>query len=88
VSGLEQYGVKLSDAAKKLGKKFACGASVIKDASNREQIDVQGDVMDELAEFLCKEWREVRHDCIARALSFHRSSAARLSDHDGRHQAS
>ena len=29
------------DAAKKFGKRFACGASVVKDASNKEEIDVQ-----------------------------------------------
>jgi density-regulated protein DRP1 len=41
VIGLDQFGVKLADASKKFGKKFACGASVTKDASNKEQIDVQ-----------------------------------------------
>lgn len=41
VAGLDLYGVKLADASKKFGKKFACGASVTKDASNKEQIDVQ-----------------------------------------------
>ena len=29
------------EAAKKFGKRFACGASVVKDASNKEEIDVQ-----------------------------------------------
>jgi hypothetical protein len=38
---LELFGVKLAEASKKFGKKFACGASVTKDASNKEQIDVQ-----------------------------------------------
>jgi hypothetical protein len=38
---LDLFGVKLADASKKFGKKFACGASVTKDASNKEQIDVQ-----------------------------------------------
>lgn len=80
VIGLDLFGVKLADASKKFGKKFACGASVTKDASNKEQIDVQarrsraaarrarltrllgaqGDFMDEIAEFICKEWSEVR----------------------------
>jgi density-regulated protein DRP1 len=41
VIGLDQFGVKLADASKKFGKKFACGASVTKDAANKEQIDVQ-----------------------------------------------
>ena len=83
VIGLDMFGVKLAEASKKFGKKFACGASVTKDASNKEQIDVQaraprhatrrarehppdafataqGDFMDEIAEFICKEWSEVR----------------------------
>ena len=81
IIGLDLFGVKLAEAAKKFGKKFACGASVTKDASNKEQIDVQargglaaaqhlasadvfavaqGDFMDDIAEFICKEWSEVR----------------------------
>lgn len=50
--------------AKKFGKRFACGASVTKDASNKEQIDVQGDCSDELAEYICKEWPAVTQDDI------------------------
>lgn len=41
VRGLDLFGIKLGDAAKKFGKKFACGASVVKDASGKEEIDVQ-----------------------------------------------
>jgi hypothetical protein len=41
VIGLDLFGIKLADASKKFGKKFACGASVTKDAANKEQIDVQ-----------------------------------------------
>ena len=41
VRGLDLFGVKLADAAKKFGKKFACGASVVKDAAGKEEIDVQ-----------------------------------------------
>ena len=64
VYGLELFGVKLAEAAKKFGKKFACGASVVKDASNKEQIDVQGDCMEDLVDFLCKEYPDIKHeDC-------------------------
>lgn len=48
--------MKLAEAAKKFGKKFACGASVTKDASNKEEIDVQGDCSEELADFIVKEY--------------------------------
>ena len=41
IYGLEAFGVKLSEAAKACGKKFASGASVNKHASGREQIDIQ-----------------------------------------------
>jgi density-regulated protein DRP1 len=30
IKGLDMFGIKLSDASKKLGKKFASGASVVK----------------------------------------------------------
>ena len=33
---------------------FACGSSVIKDASQREQIDVQGDYLEDMPAFLIK----------------------------------
>jgi translation initiation factor 1 (eIF-1/SUI1) len=41
VTGLDGFGVKLGDAAKLFGKKFACGASVVKDATGMQQIDMQ-----------------------------------------------
>lgn len=41
VTGLDSFGVKLADAAKLFGKKFACGASVVKDATGMQQIDMQ-----------------------------------------------
>lgn len=54
VHGLDTFGVKLSEASKLLGKKFACGASVTKNASGVEQIDMQGDFVHPLAELLLK----------------------------------
>ncbi|KAI3724216.1 hypothetical protein L2E82_35986 [Cichorium intybus] len=40
----EKAGIKVSDVSKKLGKKFATGASVVKGATKKEQIDVQADI--------------------------------------------
>lgn len=54
VMGLEGFGVKLSEAAKLFGKKFACGASVTKNATGTEQIDMQGEFVDKLAELIIK----------------------------------
>ena len=51
------YSIKLSEAAKKLGKKFACGASVTKDATQKEQIDVQGDYIYDMPPFLLKTYK-------------------------------
>ena len=104
VIGLDAFGVKLADASKKFGKKFACGASVTKDASNKEQIDVQaraprgrrvqrrcasladgkpprlaqGDFMDEIAEYICKEWSEVRARTAALRVCVSSASAEML----------
>jgi density-regulated protein DRP1 len=41
VTGLELFGVKLAEASKTFGKKFACGCSVTKSAAGVEQIDMQ-----------------------------------------------
>lgn len=41
IRGLDLYGYKLAESAKKFGKKFACGSSVVKDATGKEEIDVQ-----------------------------------------------
>nr|ACJ84239.1 unknown [Medicago truncatula] len=56
VKGLELFGVKLSDASKKLGKKFATGASVVKGPTEKEQIDVQGDISYDVVEFITDTW--------------------------------
>lgn len=48
VSGLDAFDVKLAEASKLFGKKFACGASVTKAATGKEEIDVQGDFSEEM----------------------------------------
>nr|ACU15013.1 unknown [Glycine max] len=64
VKGLELFGVKLSDASKKLGKKFATGASVVKGPSEKEQIDVQGDIAYDIVEFITDTWPDVPEAAI------------------------
>lgn len=56
VSGLEHFGVKLAEAAKAFGKKFACGSSVVKTPSGGEQIDMQGDFLRQCAELIMKNY--------------------------------
>ena len=56
VEGLDLFGVKLADAAKVCGKKYACGASVVTNASLKEQIDIQGDVQEQVPELLIEKY--------------------------------
>ncbi|KAI5078475.1 hypothetical protein GOP47_0006146 [Adiantum capillus-veneris] len=59
VRGLDMFGIKLTDASKKFGKKFASGASVVKGPTEKEQIDVQGDFMYEIVDFITETWKNV-----------------------------
>ncbi|KAL4953026.1 translation initiation factor SUI1 [Aspergillus filifer] len=52
VTGLEVYGLENKKVAKDLGKKFATGSSVTKSASGIEEITVQGDVCEDIKEWL------------------------------------
>ncbi|KAJ6674206.1 TRANSLATION MACHINERY-ASSOCIATED PROTEIN 22 [Salix viminalis] len=62
--GLDLFGIKLSDASKKLGKKFATGASVVKGPTEKEQIDVQGDIAYDIVEFITETWPDVPETAI------------------------
>ncbi|KAL6974540.1 hypothetical protein U1Q18_028726 [Sarracenia purpurea var. burkii] len=64
VKGLDLFGVKLSDASKKLGKKFATGASVVKGPTEKEQIDVQGDISYDIVEFITETWPDVPESAV------------------------
>ncbi|KAH8820299.1 translation machinery-associated protein 22 [Xylogone sp. PMI_703] len=64
VSGLEAFGLDLKKVAKDFGKKFATGSSVTKTASGGEEIVVQGDVSDEIEEFLLDKYKEIPEDNI------------------------
>jgi density-regulated protein len=52
VSGLEAHGLDNKKIAKELGKKFATGSSVTKSLAGTEEITVQGDVSDDLFDWL------------------------------------
>lgn len=64
VKGLDMFGIKLSDASKKLGKKFASGASVVKGPTEKDQIDVQGDILYDIVEFITDTWPNVPENAI------------------------
>ncbi|KAF5788698.1 putative SUI1 domain, DENR family, SUI1 domain superfamily protein [Helianthus annuus] len=64
IKGLDLFGIKLSDASKKLGKKFATGASVVKGPTEKDQIDVQGDIAYDIVEFITDTWPDVPETAI------------------------
>ncbi|KAH8676328.1 translation initiation factor SUI1 [Xylariales sp. PMI_506] len=64
VSGLEAFGLDLKKMAKEFGKKFATGSSVTKVPSGGEEIVVQGDVSDEIEEFLLEKYKDIPEDNI------------------------
>lgn len=65
ITGLEEFeGVKLKDAAKKLGKKFACSASVNKLPNEKKCIDLQGDCCYELPDLLVEYFEGVKEEFI------------------------
>eukprot|EP00271_Cylindrocystis_brebissonii_P015000 TRINITY_DN36836_c0_g1_i1.p2 TRINITY_DN36836_c0_g1~~TRINITY_DN36836_c0_g1_i1.p2 ORF type:complete len:209 (-),score=63.32 TRINITY_DN36836_c0_g1_i1:501-1127(-) len=64
IKGMELFGIKLSDASKKFGKKFASGASVVKGPTEKEQIDVQGDIMYDVVDFITETWPEIPETAI------------------------
>lgn len=64
VSGLEEHGLELKKIAKELGKKFATGSSVTKTAAGGEEITVQGDVSDDLFDWLLETYPQVPEDNV------------------------
>ena len=57
VEGLETFSVKLKDAAKVFGKKFAASSSVKEKDSGGQEIVIQGDVIWDLPALLEKEYK-------------------------------
>ncbi|KAK5825000.1 hypothetical protein PVK06_019802 [Gossypium arboreum] len=70
VKGLDLFGIKLSDASKKLGKKFATGASVVKGPTDKEQIDVQGDISYDIVEYITETWPAVMFSIMSLYILF------------------
>ena len=59
VRGFELFGLDLKKVAKKFAGKYACGSSVVKDNAGYEEIDIQGDFVDDLLDYIPKEFPEV-----------------------------
>ena len=54
-----QTDIDLKKAAKTFANKFACGSSVVKNNQGNDEIVVQGDVSDDLEEFIPATWKNV-----------------------------
>ncbi|KAF2157160.1 eIF1-like protein, partial [Myriangium duriaei CBS 260.36] len=64
VSGLEAHGLELKKISKEMGKKFATGASVTKTPQGGEEITIQGDLSDDILDWLLEVHPEVPEDNI------------------------
>lgn len=64
VSGLEAFDLDLKKVAKDFGKKFACGSSVTRSASGQDEIVVQGDLSDDIFDYLEEKYPNVPSDNI------------------------
>ena len=64
VTGLEAFGLDLKKVAKEMGKKFACGSSVTKAPGGGEEIVVQGDLSNEIEDWLLGKYKDIPRDNI------------------------
>lgn len=64
IGGLEVFGTDLKKLAKTFASKFATGASVTKTPEGKDEITVQGDVGDEVEEYIKSLLAEQGHDQI------------------------
>lgn len=76
IAGLEQFGIDLKKVAKEFGKRFATGSSVTKTAAGGEEITVQGDVSDDVYDWLLENHEEVPEDNIEQIEDKKKKSAA------------
>lgn len=65
VQGLEAFGLDIKKVAKDFGKKFATGSSVTKIPGGGEEITVQGDLSEDIRDFLVDKYEDVPEDNIA-----------------------
>jgi density-regulated protein DRP1 len=56
VVNLQAHDIELKKAAKLFANKFACGSSVVKNPQGLEEIVIQGDVSDQLLDFIPATW--------------------------------
>ncbi|KAL5414450.1 Translation machinery-associated protein 22 [Paraphaeosphaeria minitans] len=64
VQGLEAFGLDIKKVAKDFGKKFATGSSVTKVPGGGEEITVQGDLSEDIQEYIEENYKNVPDDNI------------------------
>ena len=64
MQGLEQFGLDIKKVAKDFGKKFATGSSVTKVPGGGEEITVQGDLSDDILEYLTDTYSDIPEDNV------------------------
>ncbi|TPX51364.1 hypothetical protein SeMB42_g01630 [Synchytrium endobioticum] len=64
VTGLEHFDVDLKKAAKSFAQKFACGSSVTKNPTGQDEIVVQGDVQNEIYDYILENYPQVSEDRV------------------------
>ncbi|KAF2786427.1 density-regulated protein DRP1 [Melanomma pulvis-pyrius CBS 109.77] len=64
VQGLEAFGLDIKKVAKDFGKKFATGSSVTKVPGGGEEITVQGDLSDDIYDYLTETYSDIPEDNV------------------------
>lgn len=64
VHGLEAFGLDIKKVAKDFGKKFATGSSVTKVPGGGEEITVQGDLSDDIYDYLTETYSDIPEDNV------------------------
>ncbi|KAF2869313.1 RNA binding protein-like protein Tma22 [Massariosphaeria phaeospora] len=64
VQGLEAFGLDNKKVAKDFGKKFATGSSVTKVPGGGEEITVQGDLSDDICDYLVETYKDIPEDNV------------------------
>ncbi|CAI6284471.1 unnamed protein product [Periconia digitata] len=62
VQGLEAFGLDIKKVAKDFGKKFATGSSVTKVPGGGDEITVQGDLSDDIFDYIVEHYKDVPED--------------------------
>ncbi|KAF2013154.1 RNA binding protein-like protein Tma22 [Aaosphaeria arxii CBS 175.79] len=64
VQGLEAFGLDIKKVAKDFGKKFATGSSVTKIPGGGEEITVQGDLSDDIYDYVVETYKDIPEDNV------------------------